>query len=285
MASSLEFLYGNVMRGKNLAAKASVHLAELNQGDTTQAECPETGRPDVSENTMGQNADPQIEMNGLFTRAVRALGFSMYSYLSPLMPGKSFSDSAPTFLTNYPPEWRQRYLWNSYHLSDPVAILGRKSRMPFTWGNDAFLKGFCSKERIVIYEAREFGVSRGFTIPIHGPGGEYGLFTVASSEPDSYFRDAITEHAGELHLLGIQVHALCMERFGVKPEEDQIELSSRERECLIWTARGKTSEEIALIINRSVPTVNYHLQKAMRKLNAVNKFQAVIKAYEYNLLI
>lgn len=55
-------------------------------------------------------------------------------------------------------------------------------------------------------------------------------------------------------------------------------LTPRETECLVWTARGKTSQEIAIIAGLSVHTVNHYLATASVKLGAVNRTQAVVRA-------
>lgn len=221
----------------------------------------------------------------ILAQATLDVGFPYFSYLSTSVSGGYQSEaSEPIFLTNYPAEWRSRYLDKAYYYVDPVSILGTKRRLPFKWGCGRFLNGFKASQKLVFYEAREFGVANGFTLPVHGPKGECGLFTVVSPDNDAQFDEAISEVEGALYILGSNAHALCMERFAIAGSVETIELSARERECLIWTARGKTSDDIAEIIRRATPTVNYHLQKAMRKLNAVNKFQAVIKAYERQLL-
>lgn len=64
----------------------------------------------------------------------------------------------------------------------------------------------------------------------------------------------------------------------------KLELTPREIEVLHWTSLGKTSRDIALIIGRSVSTVNFHLQSAMVKLEANNKVQAVLKAHQLGYL-
>lgn len=63
------------------------------------------------------------------------------------------------------------------------------------------------------------------------------------------------------------------------------QLSARERECLTWTAEGKTSEEIAIILHLSAHTVNHYLKSAATKLNAVNRLQAVARAIRLGLLM
>lgn len=61
-------------------------------------------------------------------------------------------------------------------------------------------------------------------------------------------------------------------------------LSARELECLRWSAAGKSSEEIAIILSISAHTVVSYLKSAMRKLDAVNRMQAVARACRYRLL-
>jgi DNA-binding CsgD family transcriptional regulator len=51
-----------------------------------------------------------------------------------------------------------------------------------------------------------------------------------------------------------------------------------------WTADGKTSYEIGLILIISASTVNFHINNVIEKLNAVNKIQAVMKAALLGLL-
>ncbi|OCJ15061.1 DNA-binding protein [Rhizobium sp. AC44/96] len=61
-------------------------------------------------------------------------------------------------------------------------------------------------------------------------------------------------------------------------------LSNREIECLRWSAAGKSSEEIAIILDLSSHTVVGYLKSAMRKLDSVNRMQAVARAFRYRLL-
>jgi LuxR family transcriptional activator of conjugal transfer of Ti plasmids len=51
-------------------------------------------------------------------------------------------------------------------------------------------------------------------------------------------------------------------------------LSQRERECLLWSARGKTYSEIALILGITFASVKTHLDKARYKLNSASLQQA-----------
>jgi DNA-binding CsgD family transcriptional regulator len=63
-----------------------------------------------------------------------------------------------------------------------------------------------------------------------------------------------------------------------------IQLSRRERECLAWTAQGKSSWDIGMILNISENTVNFHVKNAMRKLGTTSRTVAVVKAIRLNLI-
>ena len=56
------------------------------------------------------------------------------------------------------------------------------------------------------------------------------------------------------------------------------ELSEREQEILRWTADGKTSKEIATILVITAATVNFHLNRSIRKLRSSNRTHAAVKA-------
>jgi transcriptional regulator EpsA len=58
-------------------------------------------------------------------------------------------------------------------------------------------------------------------------------------------------------------------------------LSSRELEILEWVRAGKTNVEIGMILNISAFTVKNHLQRIFRKMDVMNRTQAVAKVEGY----
>ncbi|MCI5078440.1 helix-turn-helix transcriptional regulator [Oricola sp.] len=65
---------------------------------------------------------------------------------------------------------------------------------------------------------------------------------------------------------------------------DHPRITVREQSCLAWTAEGKTSEEIGIILDLSPHTVNHYLGSAARKLGATNRMHAVAKALRLGLI-
>ena len=64
----------------------------------------------------------------------------------------------------------------------------------------------------------------------------------------------------------------------------RIDLSERELEALTWSARGKTSDEIALILGLSKRTIDFHIDNARAKLGVATRIQAVVKAVAGKLI-
>ena len=62
------------------------------------------------------------------------------------------------------------------------------------------------------------------------------------------------------------------------------ELNKRELECLNWAAAGKTSSEIAVIVSLSEHTVNHYLNSCCKKLDCVNRTQAVARAIRMRVI-
>jgi DNA-binding NarL/FixJ family response regulator len=64
----------------------------------------------------------------------------------------------------------------------------------------------------------------------------------------------------------------------------EVDLSPRELDVLTWSARGKTSDEIAGILDLSKRTVDFHMDNARSKLGVATRIQAVVKAIAGKLI-
>ena len=216
---------------------------------------------------------------------VRLFGYRYFSYVVPDL--SRFSDASHAsgmLLTSYPADWCNRYRRRSYQTEDPVIVEGRREVLPFTWGDDRYLKSIGPTARRLFFEAREFGISSGITIPVHGPSGQSALFSVAGPEPELPLAEAGSGAFCSLLALAQCLHANTVQRHARRQAEPRIRLSEQERICLLWTTRGKTAWEIAQIIGRSKATVDFHIRRASTKLAAANKVHAAFKAVQLDLL-
>ncbi|MBV8684589.1 MAG: response regulator [Caulobacteraceae bacterium] len=80
----------------------------------------------------------------------------------------------------------------------------------------------------------------------------------------------------------IEARLRRLARDSVWPSE--VRLSAREVDVLTWSARGKTSEEIARILDLTKRTVDFHFDTARGKLQVATRIQAVVKAVSGRLI-
>lgn len=210
-----------------------------------------------------------------------ALGCSYFSYI--MIRGNA--EQANVFLSSYDDEWHDRYHRKLYKHYDPVAILTKRSRLPFFWNQRDFLKPFYKAQRRVFFEARAFRISAGYSVPVAGPNGDLGVFTIADSK-ESNLVDAVRSKSSTIINSALHAHdramVLCSTN-GSAPD-DPTELTARELECLKWTAEGKKTVEISEVMMISAPTVNYHVNKTIAKLGAANRHHAAIIAIRRGLI-
>jgi DNA-binding response OmpR family regulator len=64
----------------------------------------------------------------------------------------------------------------------------------------------------------------------------------------------------------------------------KVSLNDRETEVLTWAARGKTSAEIAQIVDLTKRTVDFHIDNARAKLDASTRIHAAVKAASGGLI-
>ena len=129
------------------------------------------------------------------------------------------------------------------------------------------------------------GFHSGIALALHLPRGRHFLIGVDRDHalPDSGAE--LTRITAELHLFAVHAQEAALRLMGPQPTfVDRPAPTARELETLRWTMEGKTAWEVGRILGISEQTVARHLHNATRKLDAVNKHQAVIKALRQGLL-
>jgi LuxR family transcriptional activator of bioluminescence operon len=184
-------------------------------------------------------------------------------------------------LHNCPEEWSK--FRPEYELdTDPLRRRARQAITPILWHE------LVPYEPAWIARARKFGLATGVTQPVHGPGGQLGSFSFIKNRGGSQAEREIWAALAKCQLMTGFVHE-AVERItknqvgSVTNAEQQDEplscgLTERERQCLIWTAAGKTTSGVATLLGLADRTVIFHLSNARRKLGAVNSHHAIMRA-------
>lgn len=218
----------------------------------------------------------------VLNRRLGELGFERFAYhvlISPEGPRQ------PMYLGTYPEAWAHHYIANDYVNVDPVMPQATKGILPFNWGELYQTLSRNSGQRRVIDEAGDFGLPNGITVPVHGPSKGVATLNVASQISRKEFNDLWQRHRHCLHVVAMHSHEAIVRTAHESKGDSQPRLAPRERECLLWTGRGKTAWEISTILNISQETVVHYLKSASSKLGVHNKTHAVVKAIVMGLIV
>lgn len=211
-------------------------------------------------------------------QTIREWCFTRFAYL--VMRGLGPEDDF--WMANYPQEWSQHYIDRNYVDVDPVHFMARATTLPFRW-NDLIAR-LPPGHQLPVYEAGDFGLRNGVTVPLNGPGQCVATFNVTTDLPPGDAEALWRRRQFDLHLMGLHAHENIIARIYSSPEARLVVLYPREKECLLWAARGKTSWEIGNILHLSDQTVTSYLKTAARKLGVYSKTHAVVKAVILGLI-
>lgn len=218
-----------------------------------------------------------------FESVFASFGFSRYAYVGIDAADIDEEREKPlssVYLTNLPNEWVGHYLKEDYGNVDPVIKDCAISRLPIQWTEKYRANSRTKDETRVMEDAWENGMKRGLTIPIHGPGGELGIFTLNADINEREFREMSDRTKYELQSIAYFFHDAVQRALKVEPNAVPlpVALTQREVEILRWTVAGKTAWEIGAILKISERTVNFHVQNVMEKFGVHNKTHAAAKA-------
>ena len=235
--------------------------------------------------TPGPRTAPKPDLTSQLGAFASGLGFGAFAFLSLR---RSADDPVgyclQSYITNVPDPWKETYEHENLHRQDPIVAMGRLKREIFAWHAEDPDLCLTDAHRHVAAELRAHDLCCGIIAPVHGPKGELSLLILASSDPDRDFDEMAMVFGPSIYWIALSSHAVCFSDVVDAAAPRGRDLTKREKECLFWTAKGKTSWETSRIIGRTETTVNFHLKKAMSKLNASNKCHAVTKAISRGFL-
>ncbi|MFH7825571.1 transcriptional regulator SdiA [Kluyvera chengduensis] len=180
--------------------------------------------------------------------------------------------------TTYPDAWMSHYKSANYMAIDPVLKPDNFSLGHLRWNDELF-----SDAQELWNAARNHGLQTGATQCLMLPNHAHGFLSVSRTRVARHPRDE-DEIALRLQIL-LEMSLLALLRVEdemVMPRE--MKFSKRELEILKWTAEGKTSAEISIILAISENTVNFHQKNMQKKFNAPNKTQIACYAAAIGLI-
>lgn len=188
---------------------------------------------------------------------------------------------------NFPDDWRRHCVARSRDLlPGSLRRLALEEVTPLPWskvvpdGKRSFAK------------ARQCGLATGVSCSVRGPRGQWSLTSFALPHDGPSSEHHIAAALPDCQLIACAIHYAAARIISRSPDRalprrrrlENRPLSERESQCLIESARGKRTSEIAQALQISERTVAFHLANVRRKLDAANSRHAVTKALSLRLI-
>lgn len=220
----------------------------------------------------------QFDIFRLLRRETVAFGYVAF-IVTRLPVTTSLTLAENSVITNLPAQFLSAFDRANLLGSSPLVARLRQSTLPFAFSREDLVsgrEGEDARRAAAIYT--ELAYASGACVPVSDAEARRGAVIFAGNRPL-----AEAEELARLTMIAIHVHQRLTE-VAVTSERVAQPLTEREIACLTWTAAGKTSADIASILSLSEHTVNHYLNRAAKKLDTVNRTQAVAKALRRGLI-
>ena len=175
---------------------------------------------------------------------------------------------------NYPDGWANWFDEQSLGGTDPVHRASNITSVGFAWSKLPDMIALTAEDRRILDLARKEGLGEGFTVPAHVPGEAHGScsFACASGDPFS------EQHLALLQLVGAFAFEAARRMRRDRISQGRVQLTDRQRDCVMWAARGKSDWEIAKVLGVSEATVGEHLRHAYERYGVGKRTLVAIHA-------
>lgn len=160
-------------------------------------------------------------------------------------------------LHNYPDRWADYYDANALGVSDPVHRASHVTGVGFRWSAIPTLIPLTARDRQILSRGRDEGIGDGFTVPANIPGEARGSCSFANRADRPLANDAFPL----AQLVGAFSFEAARRLWSARPVgEPGPTLTDRQRDCVLWAARGKSDWETSRILGVSEETVARHIR-------------------------
>jgi LuxR family transcriptional regulator, activator of conjugal transfer of Ti plasmids len=228
--------------------------------------------------TLFDNLDAALSdaaLSHALSTFARHNGFDHHAYLS--LEGHEIC-----CFSTFPKSWQNLYLTNGFTNLDPVVGQARRKSGPFVWSATNWLRASNTELSCFSKAAIEHGITHGLTVSARSSFDRQLILSFASSNKHSWQLDALEMSDSIPVLMGL--HYRLQHLRHISRHSSPSPLSSQERLCLIWAAKGKTAPEIGMLAQLSARTVQHYLDAARLKLGASTVAQLVALAKDMKVI-
>ncbi len=212
------------------------------------------------------------QLNSTLGKFSRQLGFDHFALSLEFRASRAIAPGI--LLHDYPEEWARIYVGFELAGRDPVRRACDKSFTGFSWDAIGSLIPMTRGDRQMLQVGKDCGIGDGFTVPRHLPGLARGTCTFAVATDRVLPRDLLAN----AETVGAEALRCALRLHGNARTAQPPALTERQRECVLWVARGKTAAETAMILGIGTETVVQHLKTARERYEVHCKQSLIIAA-------
>jgi LuxR family transcriptional regulator, quorum-sensing system regulator BjaR1 len=220
---------------------------------------------------------PQDILAGL-TLFTKSFGFEHVTVLQK--PSVDSAASPSVLVSAAPRDFIADFDARGYTQYNPLWRQAEVSPVPFTAVETRNRRISEQEHEVLVHIHDKLDLNDGYIVPVRDDAGNKGAVMFGGNSPK---QDPL--HQSVLNVLGHCIYGRLndiMKAFAGLMEIPGAEvaqvLTTRERECLQWVARGKTDFEIGIILGISARTARFHIENSKRKLGVASRVQAVTLA-------
>lgn len=214
-----------------------------------------------------------VELFDSLSESTREMGFRYFA-LSQHVDFGTETDSGIR-LHNYPPDWEAWFDERALGRFDPIHRASHITSTGFNWSHVPSMIQLTAGDREVLRAARCAGIGDGYTVPAHVPG-EYNGSCSFAVRDDEQFPECATLVAQLIGGLAFEAaRRIAQPRRAPHPTAP---MTDRQRDCVLWAARGKTDWEISRILGVSHETVIQHLKHARERYGVQKRAHLAVMA-------
>ena len=179
-------------------------------------------------------------------------------------------------LHNYPGDWVEYYDDNSLGVSDPVHRASHMTSIGFAWSEIPHMIALTPRDHEILMRGETQGIGDGFTVPANVPGESNGSCSFANPRGTRMRENELPL----AQLVGAFAFEAARQLWRVRaPNADPLpKLTERQRECILWVARGKSDWEISRILGIQHETVVRHLKQARERYGVGKRTMLAVQA-------
>ena len=187
-------------------------------------------------------------------------------------------------LTNHTQEYMETFMRDNHYFHGPMVrwALENSGACSWSWMEEMSRSDMLTEgEKKVVAFNRSMNVTAGYTVSFRSVSdrnkGAIAL-TAKVGMSQAQVDEIWSEHGEEIMVLNNVLHLKLL----TLPYSGARALTKRQREVLQWVGDGKTTQDIAILLELTPATVEKHLRLAREALDVETTAQAVLKAAFYN---